>query len=166
MKTFFNWLGKEIREALPPALLFLFLFHMIALTKAVFLEDFQLSALRATYATIGALIIAKAILIAEALPIAHWVKRPLIAKVLWKTCIFGLVTLLFKFAEEVIPLISKHDGFMNASKALVAETNWPTFTVVSLWITGGLILYCLARELAAFIGHDKLRALLLGRSPD
>ena len=31
--------AKEIREALPATIFFLFLFHMIGLTKAVALED-------------------------------------------------------------------------------------------------------------------------------
>lgn len=56
---------KEIRGILPATILFLFLFHMIGLTKAVLLEDYSVNALRATTATIGALIVAKAILTVE-----------------------------------------------------------------------------------------------------
>jgi len=52
---------REIREALPVTVFFLILFHMIALTKAVALDEYSITALRATAATVGALIVAKAI---------------------------------------------------------------------------------------------------------
>jgi hypothetical protein len=64
------FVAKEVREVLPATILFLGLFHMIALTKAVALSDFSRSALRATTATVGALIVAKAILLVEALPLS------------------------------------------------------------------------------------------------
>ena len=63
--------AKEIREGLPSFIFFLFMFHMIALTKAVSLGDYSITSLRATVATVGALIVAKAVLVVEALPIAR-----------------------------------------------------------------------------------------------
>ena len=46
-------IAKEIREALPATIFFLFLFHLIALTKAVLLDDYSITSLRAAVATIG-----------------------------------------------------------------------------------------------------------------
>src|SRR5215468_7649561 len=71
MRKLEAFVAKEVREVMPATILFLCLFHMIALTKAVALSDFSRSALRATTATVGALIVAKAILLVEALPISR-----------------------------------------------------------------------------------------------
>ena len=51
--------GKEIREAVPPTIFFLALFHLLGLTKAVALSDYSFTALRAAGATVGALIVAR-----------------------------------------------------------------------------------------------------------
>ena len=69
---------------------------MIALTKAVALSDFSRSALRATTATVGALIVAKAILLVEAMPLSRRFARHRFMHILCKTLLFGTVALLFR----------------------------------------------------------------------
>jgi hypothetical protein len=77
------FVAKEVCEVLPATILFLCLFHMIALTKAVALGDYSRSALRATTATVGALIVAKAILVVEALPISRRFASNRAMHILW-----------------------------------------------------------------------------------
>jgi hypothetical protein len=114
---------KEIREALPAAVFFLALFHMLALTRAVAVEDYSVTALRATGATIGALIVAKAILVVHTLPLARWFSAPRAVGILWRTFLYGGVVFLFKLAEELIPLISEHGDFAGGFRALLHETS-------------------------------------------
>jgi hypothetical protein len=154
--------AREIREALPAFIFFLFLFHMIALTKAVSLGDYNITALRATGSTVGALIVAKAILLVEALPIARLFSGRRVVEVLWKTLLFATVALLFRFVEEIIPLTSKHGGVVATTKAMYGEISWPLFWVLALWILGGLFLYCLASELIRAVGPEKVKDMLFG----
>lgn len=159
--------AKEIREALPATLFFLFLFHMIALTKAVSLGDYSLSALRAVSATVGALVVAKAILVVEALPMSRWFSSMRIVQVLWKTLLYSIVVFLFKVLEEAIPLAAKHGGFMPGVRALYEEVSWPLLVVLTLWIVGGLLAYCLAFELVRAIGPGRVKDIFFGtRSTD
>ena len=153
---------KEIREALPAFIFFLFLFHMVALTKAVSLGDYRLNTLRATAATVGALIVAKAILLVEALPFARMFSGRRVVQVLWKTLLFAVVVLLFRFVEELIELSTKHGGIAGATKVLFDEISWPIFGVLTLWIVGGLLLYCLASELVGAVGPKKVKKMLFG----
>ena len=152
--------AREIREALPATIFFLFLFHMIGLTKAVSLDDYSITALRATGATVGALIVAKAILVVEALPMARLSSGRRMFQVLWKTLLYGVVALLFRFVEEFISLASKHGGLVSAAKAMYREVSWPLFAVLALWILGGLFLYCLASELVQAVGREKVKEIL------
>jgi hypothetical protein len=152
--------AKEIREALPATIFFLCLLHLIALTKAVSLDDYSVTALRATGATVGALIIAKAILVVEALPIARRFSGRRVVQVLWKTLLYGIVVLLFRVVEELIPLVSKHGGLVPAAKAMYHEVSWPLFGVLALWILSGLLLYCLASELVHAMGPDRVKEIL------
>jgi len=154
---------KEIRDALPPFVFFLILFHMIALTKAVVLEDYSVGALRATFATVGALIVAKAILVIEALPLARLRAGNRMIQLLWKTLLFAAVALAFRILEELVPLISKHGSVGAAAARMMDEVHWPLFWVVALWIFFSLFLYCVASELLRAMGPEMTRRTLFGR---
>jgi hypothetical protein len=156
--------AKEVREGLPSFIFFLFLFHMIALTKAVSIGDYSITALRATVSTVGALIVAKAVLVVEALPIARQFSGRRVNQVLWKTLLFALVVLLFRFFEEILSLSSDHGGVVAASKVLFHEISWPVFGVLTLWIVGGLLLYSLASELVGAMGPAKVKEMLFGEN--
>jgi hypothetical protein len=153
---------REIREAVPATIFFLWLFHMIALTKAVTLGDYSITALRATVATVGALIVAKAILVVEALPISRIFSRQLWFHVLWKTLLFNVVVLIFRFLEEIIHLIRKHGDLSTAFARLFQEIVWPQFAVFQLWLFCGLFLYCVAAEIVRMVGAERVKAMLLG----
>ena len=152
----------ERSEVTPATILFLFLFHMIALTKAVSLGDYSIGALPATTATVGALIVAKAVLIVEALPITRLFSTRRAIHILWETLLFGAVALLFRFVEEIIPLASRHGGLVAATKAMLREISWPLFSVLTLWVLGGLFLYCLASELVRAMGPEKVKGIFFG----
>src|SRR5512139_456067 len=162
MRRIWAIVAKETREALPATIFFLFLFHMIGLTKAVALDEFSFTALRAAGATVGALIVAKAILLVEALPIARLFSGRLIYQILWKTLLYGLVALAFRVVEEFIPLVSKHGGVAAGAGAMLEEVAWPLFAVFAAWTLGGLFLYCLAAELVRSVGRDRVKEILLG----
>ena len=163
MRKLGTLVAKEIREALPAAIFFLWLFHMIALTKAVSIGDYSLTALRATVATVGALIVAKAILVVEALPISRVFSRKLWLHIFWKTLLFNAVVLIFRFIEEMIPLLRKHEGFFAAVSRLLDETVWPQFWVLQLWILCALFLYCVVSEVVRMVGAGKVKSMLFGR---
>jgi hypothetical protein len=157
-----TFVAKEVREVMPPTILFLCLFHMIALTKAVALSDFSRSALRATTATVGALIVAKAILLVEALPLSRRFARHRFMHLLWKTLLFGAVALLFRFVEELIELASKHGGVAAATQVIFHEIAWPLFWVLALWVLGGLLFYTLGSEVVRAVGSEKIKDIFFG----
>lgn len=154
--------AKEIREALPATIFFLWLFHMIALTKAVSIGDYSFTALRATVATVGALIVAKAILVVEALPISRAFSRKLWIHIFWRTLLFNVVVLIFRFIEELIPLVRKHEGFFAAVAQLHDETIWPQFWVLQLWLFCALFVYCVVSEVVRIVGPERVKSMLFG----
>lgn len=154
--------AKEGREALPPFVFFVVLFHMIALTKAAVIDDFDFTALRAAGATMGALIVAKAILLVEALPFASAFAGRRAVQILWKTALFSLVALAFRTLEEIVPLVVRHGGLVVPAETIAAEVHWPLFGILALWVVGGLLLYCLAAELVREIGGNRVREILFG----
>jgi hypothetical protein len=74
---------------------------------------------------------------------------------------YGAMVLVFRFVEELIPYLSKHNSLASAIQAMFGELSWPLFTILSLWVLGGLFLYCLTAELVRAIGMEKIREVLL-----
>ena len=159
-------LVKELREGLPVAIFFLFLFHMISATKAVSLGDYDIDVLRATTATIFALLVAKSILVVEALPISKYFPDRGLIRILWKTGLYGLVVLVFRFIEELIHSLREHVAFSTAVMEIFQGISWPVFWIVSLWVLSGLILYSMLAELAHALGPDRTRELFFRRGSE
>jgi len=154
--------AREIREAVPALLFFLVVFHMILITKNVLLKDYHITTTGAAIATVGALIVSKAILVVEKLPIARLFSGRMLSNILWKTLLFSAVSVLFRFVEEFIPLIAKHNSLITAVMHLIEEVSWPRFWVLQMWLCSSLLLYCLAAELVRMMGAAKVKEMLLG----
>ena len=74
----------EIREAIPPAIFFLISFHIIVLSRALMLREYGVQVSALAGATVGALLVAKVVLVADMLPIINrFPEKPLIYNVLW-----------------------------------------------------------------------------------
>jgi len=163
MRKILAVIKREIREAVPATLFFLWLFHMVALTKAVTLGDYSFTALRATFATVGALLVAKAILIVEALPLSRLFASRLWLQILWKALLFNVVVLAFRFLEELFPLLAKHESLAVAVAQLYDHISWPYFWVFHAWISSTLLIYCAAAELFRAWGVENVKAALFDR---
>jgi len=85
-----------------------------------------------------------------------------VGRIRWKTFLFTLVTLLFCVLEEMIPVLLRHEGMEAALRAMVREIHWPLFSVLNLWIVGGLLLYSLAAEFYHALGEEWVKGLLFG----
>lgn len=154
--------AKEIREAIPPFVFFFVLFHLIGLSKAVLVDDYSITSLRSVTMTVAALIVAKAILVVEALPVARLSSPSLLVQILWKTLLFSAMALLFHMLEEIIPLISRDGGLGNAVRAYYQELSWPHVAVTMLWLLAGLFLYCTCWELVRLVGPEEFKKRLRG----
>ena len=128
MKKALLFLKHEFFELLPPTIYFFVVFHIIVFTRALMAEQYGITGLSSAAATIGALIVGKSILIADALPFCNWFRQKrLIYNIAWKTFLYVIIALLFQFLEELIPIISIYGAILTASEHLIEEIKWPRF---------------------------------------
>lgn len=159
-------IGKEIREVIPPTIFFLVVFHTAAFLRVLTEESFGITPVSTATATIAALLVGKAILIANKLPLTNrYSDHPLAVSVLWKTVIFGALALLFQVLEEWIPLVAKYHSFSGAWTRLCDETVWPRFWANHIIFLIFLLIYCCAIELIDIFGAPTLRRLFFGPGP-
>ncbi len=81
---------KELREVLPPTVFFAVSFNLVALTTNLILADYLVSFASFIVATIGALVVGKSVLVANAMPfLRRFDSAPMIRPVLFKTTSIG-----------------------------------------------------------------------------
>jgi hypothetical protein len=105
LKTLGAWIAREFREVLPVAIFFLIGFHILVLTRSLMLREYGLHVTAAANATVGALLVAKVVLIADSLPVINRLPdKPLMYNVAWKTTIYVLAALVVHYLEHLVPV--------------------------------------------------------------
>ena len=163
MKKIWHFLKQELLELLPPTIFFFIAIGLLMLTKRLILQQYGIGFSDFAAVLIGALIVGKVVLIADALPfINKFPEKSLIYNVVWKTIIYVLAAFLVRFAEHLVPLIIKYGSFREAIARVVDEIVWPHFWIIYLWLSVLLFVYCALRELIRAIGRDQVLRLFFG----
>lgn len=156
-----GWLAREIRHMVPPFLFFLLAFNLLALTAQLAKAPGGL--MHYATAVISALICAKAVLIADAMPFFNrFPERPLIWNVVWKTLLYSLITSLLRLLEGGFEAWRADPHLGEGVEALAAQFTWARFTMIQLWLTALFLVYTAFRELAEVVGRERVWHLFFG----
>ena len=128
MNKIIGRIKKELLEVLPAFIFFLIMFHVLVVTRALTLKAYGITVHSTTIAVIGALIVAKAILVADKLPFLNlYPGKPLAWNVVLKTVVFGIITFLFLFIEEIIHQSHQYGGLVVGYEHLKTDVVWPAY---------------------------------------
>lgn len=154
------FLKKEFIEMLPPTIFFFAVFAIVLFARSLMGVADQFSMTTTSGVVIGALVVGKSVLIADALPLFRWFREPrLILNVFWRFLLYLLIVLMFQILEELIPLLSKYDGLAAAASQLGDEVHWPRFWATHLIFAVFLIHYTFMTALIDVIGSDRFRGV-------
>ncbi len=147
----------EMLEILPPAIFFFIAFTLILATKRLVLSEYGISWSGFGSAAIGAYMVGKVVLIVDKLSFVNkFPGRQLVHKASWKCLIYYLAALLLQFLERMAPLLVKHESLAEAHRHLMAETVWPHFWLIQMWLVVLFFVYCSMRELVRAVGREKV----------
>jgi len=153
----------EFWEVLPPTIFFFISFHIVLLDRALMAREYGLKPTSMVAATIGALLIAKVVLIADTLSVVNrFPEKPLIYNVVWKTAIYVAASLLLHYLEHLVPIWWHLGSFSAANDQLAKEIVWPHFWATQLWLVVLIFVYCSLRELARVIGRHRVVQIFFG----
>src|SRR2546421_3228496 len=126
MTKVFGKLKKELFELLPPTIFFFVALHIVAFIRVLMLKGTGISPVSTMSIAVAALILGKAVLIADMLPmINRFPNKPLIYNVAWKTLIYLLVATLIHYLERLIDFWRQASGFVAGKEKFPAEIGWP-----------------------------------------
>jgi hypothetical protein len=161
------FLLHELLEILPPTIFFIIGFNLIVLTTNLILTNYGAQFASFMLATFSALIVAKALLVANAMPlIRRYDRAPLIRPILFKTFFYWAAVLIVRLIERWIEYrLSEDYVFGGFVPHAVASFSWSRFVAVQLWILVLFLIYVTASEFNRLFGHGELSRILFTYRP-
>jgi hypothetical protein len=154
---------EEIEALLPPAIFFFVALHLVAFVRMLMLEGTGIAFGTSVSVTLAALVLGKAVLIADLLPfINRYPDKPLVFNVAWKTTIYTLVAMLVHYLERLVEFWREAGGFIEGNHKLLAQIVWPHFWAIQIFLLVLILMYCTMREFVRVIGADKVRHMFFG----
>lgn len=161
----FHRLRQEFLSILPPTLFFLAGFQLILFTKQLILAQYKIAFSGFMLATVAALIVGKAVLVADKMPfLRRFDRAPLIQPILFKTVVYCVFVFAARLIEAFVRF-SLVDGNPPAAFLghLAAEFSWHRFLATQMWVFVLFLIYVTASELNALFGDGELRRILFTR---
>ena len=159
-------LKKEFFELLPPTIFFFIALHIVAFVRVLMLKGTGISPVSTMSIAVAALILGKAVLIADMLPtINRFPNKPLIYNVAWKTSIYLLVATLIHYLERLVDFWRQTGSFVAGNEKLLAEIVWPHFWAIQIILFVLIVMYCTMHELVRVIGREKVLRIFFGPMP-
>src|SRR5438552_19217252 len=159
-------LKKEFFELLPPSIFFFVALHIVTFVRALMLKGTGISPLSSISVAVAALILGKAVLIADLLPmINRFPTKPLIYNVAWKTLIYLLMSVFIHYLERLVDFWRQAGGFVAGNKELLAKIVWPHFWAIQIILLVLIAMYCTMHELVRVIGKEKVLRIFFGPMP-
>jgi hypothetical protein len=155
---------KEFEEIIPPTLFFAVGFNLIVLTTQLILNDYFVQFAGFLVATASALVVGKAVLIANALPfLRRFDQAPLIQPIIFKTLIYCAVVFAVRFLEKVIEYRYGGGTVAGIPEYVAEHFSWHRFAAVQIWIFILFLIYVTATEMDTLFGNGELFKILFTR---
>ena len=159
-------LKEEFFALLPPTIFFFVALHIVAFVRVLMLKGTGISPLSTMSIAVAALILGKAVLIADMLPmINRFPKKPLIYNIAWKTVIYLLLSAVIHYLERLIDFWRETGGFVSGNQKLLAEIIWPHFWAIQIILFVLIAAYCMVHELVRVVGREKVLRIFFGPMP-
>ena len=103
VKKLFEKIKEEFVAMLSPTIFFFISLQLVAVIRVLMLKGTGIAVSSRWQTTIAALILAKAVLIADLMPFINlYPQKPLIYNVAWKTAIYLLIATLLHYTERLV----------------------------------------------------------------
>jgi hypothetical protein len=159
-------LKEEFLKILPPTIFFFVALHLVMFVRVLMLEKTGINPSSSISIAVAALILGKAVLIADMLPfINRFPNKALIYNVAWKTLIYLLLSAVIHYLERLIDFWRQTGGFVAGNQKLLSEIIWPHFWAIQIILFVLIAMYCMMHELVRVIGKEKAMRIFFGPMP-
>jgi hypothetical protein len=156
----------EARQASPPTIFFFVGFNFVVFTTNLLLAEYAVAVSSFMLATVAALVVGKAVLVANAMPyLRRYDRAPLIQPILYKTAFYWVVVFFARLLERFVHFSFEGNSPADFIPYLRTTFSWHRFSAISLWIFVLFLIYVTASEVSHLFGPGELRRLFFTSRP-
>ena len=161
---FLRFVIAQLAEVIPPTLFFIISFNLIVLTTQLILADYLVHFANFMLVTLSALIVGKAVLVANKLPFfRRFDTAPIIQPVLFKTLIYCAVVFVIRLLERVVKYRIAGGTLSGIPHYFATHFSWNRFTAIQIWVFVLFLIYTIGSELNSLFGNGELTKILFTR---
>ena len=159
-------LKEEFFKLLPPTIYFFVALHLVMFVRVLMLEGTGLSPYSSASIAVTALVLGKAVLVADMLPLINrFPNKPLIYNITWKTVIYLLISAVLHYLERLIDFWRETGSLVAGNEKLLSVIVWPHFFAIQILLFVLIAMYCTVHELVRVIGREKALRIFFGPMP-
>jgi hypothetical protein len=159
-------IGHELGEMLPAVVFFGLGFNALVQTLQVMSEGSGAQTTSHLTATLGALLVAKGILIADHLPFLNRFRhRARIQEIIWKGGIYYLSTAFLHVLERLVAAARAEGIFTSGLERALQAFDWSHFGIVQMWLAILLFSYTALSVIVRDLGHASLYEAFFSEDP-
>jgi len=160
------WFLHELREIIPPTVFFFIGFNLVVLTTNLILADYALAFGNFMLATAAALVVGKAVLVADEMPfLGRYDRAPLLLPILYKTLVYWVFVFIARLLEAFVEFCMQGHPPGEFLPHLASTFSWHRFAAIQIWILVLFLIYVTASELNQLFGQGELRRIFLTHRP-
>lgn len=164
--NFAHKLRREIRAVALTTLYFAVWLAALTFIKHLVLEEYRIEFHGFTVAVVGALVLAKVVLVLELVPLWAWVSaRPAWVEVVLRTALYSVGVLVVLLAEKAFESRHEQGGLIAALFAVYRHADMPHVWTNAIVLSGALLVYNAMNIIRLNLGEGGLRAVFLSPPP-
>ncbi|MBE0571778.1 MAG: hypothetical protein IH618_09570 [Ignavibacteriaceae bacterium] len=160
-------LKHELKSVGIATLYFLIWFGFLMLIKVLLLEDYDIEFTGVSMVIVGALVVAKVILIMEYIPLGSWVKKqPAYVDVILRTVLYSLGVLVILILEKGFEGSGEYGGFLSSVRQAFNHVDIYHVWVNTIVVFGALLVFNTISIFRKQLGKGGLMRMLLVPPPE
>ena len=165
--SFKQKLRDEIKAVALATLYFAVWIGVLMVLKKLILAEYRIEFNGLSLALVGALVLAKVVLVLEHVPLAGWTRnRPAWVEVILRTALYGLGVLVVLLLEKAFEGRHEHGGFGPSLIAVVQHAERIHVWANTICLTGALLGYNALSVIRRYLGEGALIRLFLSPVPE
>jgi len=145
--SFGQKLKEELKSVALTTLYFAVWLGVLVVLKSLILAEYDIKFRGLSLALIGALVMAKVVLMMEHVPLGSWLRRrPLALDVMVRTGLYGLGVLVVLLFEKAFEARHEYGGFSSALIQVFQHRDMPHVWANTICVAGGLLWFRLRRR--------------------
>lgn len=154
---------EELKAVGVTTLYFAVWFVLLVVVKSLILAEYRIEFRGLSIALIGALIVAKVVLIAGHVPLGAWVmSRPRVVEVLLRTALYSVGIVIVMLLEKSFEARHEYGGFLSALRHIFDHRDIHHVWANAICVSAALLSFNVLIQIRMRLGEGGLRALLLG----